>query len=108
VIALLAGSRRQEIDHLLPANAFSDPPLPGIRFIIAGAPSISPDYIRSTLIVKNVEIVYNKTYDLLGKAVAAIVTSAQQHLKPPCYAVLEVVVYKTSGFNFFVGSFLSG
>jgi len=105
VIALLAGSRRQEIDHLLPEMLSVIPHYPGYRFIIAGAPSISPDYYKKYINSKNVEIVYNKTYELLGKAVAAIVTSGTATLETALFAVPEVVVYKTSGFNFFVGSF---
>jgi lipid-A-disaccharide synthase len=105
VIAMLAGSRRQEIDHLLPEMLSVIPHYPGYRFIIAGAPSIPSDYYQKYINGKNVEIVYNKTYELLGKAEAAIVTSGTATLETALFGVPEVVVYKTSGFNFFVGSF---
>lgn len=105
VIALLAGSRRQEIDNLLPEMLSVIANFPGYRFIIAGAPSISPEYYQKYIKDRNVEIVYNKTYGLLEKAVAAIVTSGTATLETALFRVPEVVVYKTSSFNFFVGSF---
>jgi lipid-A-disaccharide synthase len=106
LIALLAGSRKQEINDLLPEMLEIIPNYPGYQFVIAGAPSISPSYYQQYLLGKPVHIVYNQTYSLLKNAHAAIVTSGTATLETALLKVPEVVVYKTNPVTFFIGSFL--
>jgi lipid-A-disaccharide synthase len=106
VIALLAGSRKQEISDLLPEMLAITPKYPGHQFVIAGAPSISPQYYELLIAGKEVGIVYHQTYDLLKHAEAAIVTSGTATLETALLRVPEVVVYKTNPVTFFIGSFL--
>lgn len=105
VIALLAGSRKQEISALLPEMLDIIPDFPGYRFIIAGAPSISPEYYREFTAGRQVEIVFNQTYTLLSRSAAAIVTSGTATLETALLNVPEVVVYKTNPVTLFLGRF---
>lgn len=94
IIALLCGSRKQEIRDNLPrmlaaAAPFSD----RYRLIIAGAPSIDPAYYQKYVSGYEVEIVYNQTYDLLSQATAALVTSGTATLETALFRVPQVVCY---------------
>lgn len=96
IIALLAGSRRQEIKDNLPAmieavKEFSDNYQP----VLAGAPSISADYYEKFIGGTDVKVVYNKTYPLLANSVAAIVTSGTATLETTLFGVPQVVCYET-------------
>ncbi len=106
VIALLAGSRRQEILHLLPEMLTASEAFPCYQFVIAGAPSIQPAFYEQFMGGREVKIVYNQTYELLMNAGAAVVTSGTATLETALLNVPEVVVYKTGKVTFFVGSFL--
>jgi lipid-A-disaccharide synthase len=106
IIALLAGSRKQEIDALLPEMLDVIPYYPGYQFVIAGAPSILPDFYRNHIEGKPVNVVYNQTYDLLKHSEAAIVTSGTATLETALLKIPEVVVYKTNPVTFFIGNFI--
>ena len=76
VIALLAGSRKQEIKDNLPAMLEAVREYEGeYRIVVAGAPSIEPSYYEPFLQGTKAEIVFNQTYPLLAQAHAALVTS---------------------------------
>lgn len=96
VIALLAGSRRQEIKDNLPAmieaaKAFAD----DYQLVLAGAPGIEPGYYRRYIDGTGVGVVYNQTYPLLAKAAAALVTSGTATLEAALFDVPQVVCYET-------------
>lgn len=96
VVALLAGSRRQEIKDNLPAMIEASKQHTGYQYVIAGAPSIEPSVYESYLLSnKDVKIVYNKTYALLSQSVAALVTSGTATLETAMFRVPQVVCYKT-------------
>jgi lipid-A-disaccharide synthase len=105
IIALLAGSRKQEIDNLLPEMLSVMPHFPEYQFVVAGAPSIPPAYYAKYVNGTGAGIVYNQTYALLKHATAAIVTSGTATLETALLNVPEVVVYKTSPLTFFIGNF---
>ena len=106
IIALLAGSRKQEILHLLPEMLTAAESFPGYQFVIAGAPSIAASYYENFTANRNVRIIYNQTYELLMNAKAAVVTSGTATLETALLNVPEAVVYKTGAFTFFIGNFL--
>jgi lipid-A-disaccharide synthase len=106
IIALLAGSRKQEIALLLPEMLAVAPAYPGYQFVIAGAPSISKDFYEKFTANTAVRIVYDRTYDLLVNSQAAVVTSGTATLETALLGIPEVVVYKTSAITFFIGNFL--
>ena len=94
VIALLAGSRRQEIKDNLPAMIEATKHLTGqYDLVLAGAPSIEPDYYRQFLTGSSVRLVVNETYPLLSEAVAALVTSGTATLETCMFDVPQVVCY---------------
>lgn len=96
VIALLAGSRKQEIKDNLPAMIEATKHLTGqYDIVLAGAPSIDPVYYAPFLKDSSVRLVVNETYPLLAKATAALVTSGTATLETCMFRVPQVVCYKT-------------
>ncbi len=106
IIALLAGSRRQEIDRCLPEMVAITKYYPGYQFVVAGAVSIEEGYYKRILHKTNVKIVYNQTYQLLTNSNAAVVTSGTATLETALFNVPQVVIYKTSGFTYYFGQLL--
>jgi len=94
IIALLPGSRKQEIATMLPVMMGIQKDFNECQFIIGAAPSISEDFYNSLIGDKNIKIVYNQSYDLLRVAQAALVTSGTATLETALFEVPEVVCYK--------------
>ena len=95
-IALLAGSRRQEIKDNLPAMIEATRGLAAdYRIVLAGAPSIPQEYYERFVADTDVEVVYNRTYPLLASATAALVTSGTATLETALFGVPQVVCYET-------------
>jgi lipid-A-disaccharide synthase len=103
IIDVLPGSRKQEIDLLLPEMMAVIPDFPGYQFVIAGAPGIDPDYYNKFISSQDVPVLYEQTYDLLKYAEAAIVTSGTATLETALMNVPEVVCYKAGKFTYHVG-----
>jgi len=103
IIALLAGSRKEEIKHCLPEMMAVINQFPGYRFVIAGAPAISPDYYARFTGMSDVDIVFDQTYDLLMHADAAVVTSGTATLETALFGVPEVVIYKMGELTYQIG-----
>ena len=96
VIALLAGSRKQEIKDNLPAMIEATRHLADrYDIVLAGAPSIETAYYEPFLKGSTVRLVSNETYSLLAKATAALVTSGTATLEACMFRVPQVVCYKT-------------
>ena len=101
VIALLPGSRKQEIIKMLPIMLSVTPHFPGYTFMVAQAPGQdAPFYNRFLMGYSNVTLIKNSTYDLLTIADAALVTSGTATLETALFKVPEVVCYKTSKFSY--------
>ena len=97
IIALLAGSRRQEIRSCLPIMAQLATLYPDYQFVIAAAPSIEPEFYKSVVGDNAVKILYGATYSLLRVARAAVVNSGTATLETALFRVPQVVVYKVFG-----------
>ena len=96
LIALLAGSRKQEIKDNLPAMIEATRHLADqYDIVLAGAPSIEPEYYKPFLGNSSVRLVMNETYPLLAKATAALVTSGTATLETCMFDVPQVVCYET-------------
>lgn len=96
IIALLAGSRRQEIKDNLPAMIEAVRPyMCNYQVVLAGAPGIEESYYDTFLRGKGIDVVYNQTYPLLAKAHAALVTSGTATLETCLFKVPQVVCYET-------------
>jgi lipid-A-disaccharide synthase len=102
VIAVLPGSRKQEISRILETMLKISPSYPDFQFVIAGAPSISPEYYESFLKVENVKMVHNKTYELLQHSTAALVTSGTATLETALFGVPEVVCYAGNKISYLI------
>ncbi len=103
IIALLPGSRKQEITKMLSVmlkmvDKFSD-----FQFVIAGAPSQDLEFYKKIINKKEVSIVENKTYDLLSISFAALVTSGTATLETALFKVPEVVCYKGNEISYQIG-----
>lgn len=103
IIALLPGSRKQEIRKMLSTmlsvvNDFSE-----YQFVIAGAPSQDYSFYEEFITNPNVHFVSNRTYDLLSVSTAALVTSGTATLETALFKVPEVVCYKGSWLSYQIG-----
>ena len=103
IIALLPGSRKQEIKKMIPVfksviNQFSD-----YEFIIAGVSNIRKEWYDKFLKDDKIKIVYDKTYNILKRSTAAIVTSGTATLETALFNVPQIVCYKSSLFSYLVG-----
>lgn len=94
IIALLPGSRKQEIVKLLQEMLALVPKYPQFQFVIAGAPSQPYDFYATFLKHSNVHFVANETYALLNNSYAALVTSGTATLETALFKVPQVVLYK--------------
>ncbi|HVZ26101.1 MAG TPA: lipid-A-disaccharide synthase [Sediminibacterium sp.] len=101
IIALLPGSRRQEIRKKLPIMLSVASAFPAYRFVVAQAPALEDDFYAPFLEpYPNVAAVRNQTYDLLQQASAALVTSGTATLETALFGVPEVVCYKGSEISY--------
>ena len=100
IIALLAGSRKQEIERVLPIMLECIESFPDYQFVVAGAPSIDSAFYASVVGNQNVQFVYGETYELLHQAQAAIVTSGTATLETALLRIPQVVCYLTRGGKF--------
>jgi lipid-A-disaccharide synthase len=96
IIAILPGSRKQEITKMLSVMLSVVDDFADYQFVIAGAPSQEFSFYEQFLKNKNVHFVANKTYDLLSHSYAALVTSGTATLETALFKVPEVVCYKGS------------
>jgi lipid-A-disaccharide synthase len=99
IVALLPGSRKQEVSVKLPImlEALSD--FEDYQLIVAGAPNLDHSFYES-IIGKSTKIVYNQTYDLLSASEAAVVTSGTATLETALLGIPEVVCYKGSAISY--------
>lgn len=100
VVALLPGSRKQEITKMLETMLTMTDRFPDYQFVVAGAPSQDESLYSSLLSGIDAKLVMNKTYDLLSHAAAALVTSGTATLETALYKVPEVVCYKGSWISY--------
>lgn len=99
LIALLPGSRRQEISRILPVMLSVQERFHDYQLVVAGAPSVPKSFYRQFMKYADAKIIFGKTHSLLNNAKAALVTSGTATLETALLKVPEVVCYK--------GSFLS-
>ncbi len=95
IIALLAGSRKQEIKDNLPDMIRAASSFPACQLVLAGAPGIDADYYKQYVGQAEVRIVFGQTYPLLTHAEAALVTSGTATLETALFRVPQAVCYHT-------------
>lgn len=97
IITLLAGSRKQEIKHMLPIMLHASEAFPTYQFIIGGAPSQTEEFYAEVIGNYNAKVIFNETYSLLKHSTAALVTSGTATLETALIGTPQVVCYKTGG-----------
>lgn len=100
IIALLPGSRKQEIERLLSEMLAIVDDYPQYQFIIAGAPSQEFSFYKKFIKQENVKFVSNDTYSLLNNSHAALVTSGTATLETALFRVPQVVLYKANNISY--------
>lgn len=104
IVALLPGSRKQEINIKLPVMLEVSKAFPDYQFIVARAPGVDAAFYDALVRdYANVSYVTNQTYDLLQQSEAALVTSGTATLETALFAVPEVVCYKGSWLSYQIG-----
>ena len=106
IIALLPGSRRQEISKILPkmlsvVNDFTD-----FQFVVATTNSVEEEYYKNIIGNKEVLFAKNETYGLLANTKAALVTSGTATLETALFGIPQVICYKTNFFSFLIAKCL--
>jgi lipid-A-disaccharide synthase len=101
IIALLPGSRKQEILTKLPIMLSVVEHFPNYQFVVAKAPGLDEDFYNNLIApYKNVSWVVNETYALLSKAKAALVTSGTATLETALFGVPQIICYKGSSISY--------
>lgn len=102
IIALLPGSRKQEVERMLSTMLKVIPHFPQYQFVIAGVPSLDKNLYIRMIGDKDVRLVMNQTYELLQNSSAALVTSGTATLETALLAVPEVVCYKANRISYLI------
>ncbi len=102
VIALLPGSRKQEINKMLSIMLVIAEKNKDFQFVIAGMTSLGESFYKPFIQDANVKIIFNETYLLLQNAHAALVTSGTATLETALFNVPEVVCYKSTWISYFI------
>ncbi|RYU96214.1 lipid-A-disaccharide synthase [Emticicia agri] len=102
IIALLPGSRKQEVEKMLELMVATKKQFPEYRFVIAGVGNLSKEFYQRFL-TDDISLVFDQAYDLLSHAEAAMVTSGTATLETALFGVPQVVCYKTSPITYSIG-----
>jgi len=102
IIALLPGSRKQEIKSMMNVMLQMVDQFPEYQFVIAGAPGQEKPFYDTFLKKKSVHLIMNRTYDLLSLSHAALVTSGTATLETGLFKVPQVVCYKGSTISYHI------
>lgn len=100
IIAVLPGSRKQEVSVKLPIMLQAVQDLHQYQIVIAGAPSLDVSFYAPLIANRNVKIIHGATYDVLASSEAAIVTSGTATLETALLNIPEVVCYKASPISY--------
>ena len=99
IVALLPGSRTQEVVGMLAKMIALVKDFPQVQFVVAGVDSL-PASVYELALAQGIRVIYNQTYDLLSHATAAVVTSGTATLETALFNVPQVVVYRTSWISY--------
>ncbi len=101
IIALLPGSRRQEVEQMLRLMTSTKPQFPDCQYVIAGVSNL-PDDLYAAFEKEGIQRVTDDTYNLLSVATAALVTSGTATLETALFEVPQVVCYKTGTLSYMI------
>ncbi len=103
IIALLPGSRKQEIEIMLSVMLRVVERVKDYEFVIAGISSVEKEFYESVVAGSKAKVIYNSTYNLLSISSAALVTSGTATLETALFGVPQVVCYKGNPVSFWIG-----
>lgn len=106
IIAILPGSRKQEVENMLGVMLALVSEFPEYNFAVAGVDNMPPELYNGIADHRNVKLIIGKTYDLLSHAHAAVVTSGTATLETALFNVPQVVCYKTSTISYSIAKSL--
>ena len=106
VVAILPGSRKQEISKMLPLMLSVSQGFPEYQFVIAGAPSQDPEYYETFISGSGIKIIFGRTYRLLTYSHAAMVTSGTATLETAIFRVPQVVCYRGGALSVIIARLL--
>ena len=106
IIALLPGSRHQEVKRVLPVMLKAAAHFPDYQFVVAGVSSLDKSLYKKILGNSDVFLIENQTYELLQNSSAAVVTSGTATLETALFTVPEVVCYKATGLSYFLAKWM--
>lgn len=107
IIALLPGSRTQEIKKMLPVQLSLVDKFPEFDFVVAGVSTHSAEFYERYFENSNVKLIFNQTYSILNASYAAVVTSGTATLETALFNLPEVVCYKANALSFVVAKYLA-
>jgi lipid-A-disaccharide synthase len=102
LIALLPGSRKQEIQNVLEILLSVPPAMKNYQFVIAGSPSVGPKFYEQIIGNRDIRVIFNQTYDLVKHAYAAVVTSGTATLETALIGTPQVVCYRANAFSYMI------
>ncbi|WP_299190032.1 lipid-A-disaccharide synthase [uncultured Aquimarina sp.] len=102
IIAILPGSRKQEIRKMLEVMLSVVDDFPSYQFVIAGAPSQDEKFYEPFIKKEGVHLIMNRTYDILSLSNAALVTSGTATLETALFKVPQVVCYKGNTISYHI------
>jgi lipid-A-disaccharide synthase len=103
IVAILPGSRKQEISRMLPLMIQVAEKHPEYQYLIAGAPGMDVKFYQQFISNhENIHLLHNETYDILHHAVAGMICSGTATLEAALFNVPQVVCYKTNKITFFI------
>ena len=106
IIAILPGSRKQEISYLLPEYLKVINEFPEYKFEVAGLSNIGPQFYQKIIGNARCEVVFDQTYKLLERSTTAIVTSGTATLETAMHNVPEVIAYSGSWISYYIAKAL--
>ncbi len=106
IVALLPGSRLQEIRKMLPLLVNLAKEYPNYEWILAGAPGLKQEQYAGFIQNSNIKLIFNNTYNILALAQTAIVGSGTATLETALFKIPQIVIYKTSRLSFFIAKLL--
>lgn len=105
-IALLPGSRKQELKRIIPLMASIVRRFPGHQFVVAAVNNLEQSLYQEISDLRNVKLIFEDTYNLLLNSTAAIVTSGTATLETGLFRVPQIVVYKANGISYWLAKIL--
>jgi lipid-A-disaccharide synthase len=106
IIAILPGSRAQEVRKILPVLMSIESSFPDYQFVIAGASGFDKEFYENITRSKDLKIIFDDTYNLLSNAEVGLITSGTATLETALFGVPLVVCYRTSGLTYSLSKML--